>query len=668
MVSSPIASDINTLISGVIEGIKTGKTVLFLGAGISRNSGIPMVAQLVPYILQKLDVTKEETELVMNSDLPFEVFMEILHESSNIDRLLDVFEGGQPNAMHILIARLVKAEHLKTIVSTNFDTLIEKALEAEGLKRGEDFEVTYKEEEFDAINWNDDKIRLIKIHGSIKDKANIGVTLKKVASEQLSQQRQGVINHIFSEGAHNNVLVLGYSSSDEFDLTPHIRIIKENRKNVIYIQHNSKREAVEGIADQRKKNPFTEYGGHRIFYHTDKLGKVAQRQLLQEEYEVRKHMRAWQKDVDAWVQQMEEVFIETVKYLIAISIFYRISEFEISKKYSEQALNVARSLDHKLGEGAALLLLGNAYKGLGDYPNAIESYEQALNIIRAFEEKQAEIILLTDLGVVYDILGNYPKAIEFHKESQELAIAFENKQGEENALNHLGTAYYHFGKYRRAIESHEKALELAIALIDKTGEGNALNNLGIAYKELGDYPKAIEYHKKSLELAIALVDRQGEGSALNNLGIAYKKLGNYPKAIEYHERALKIKKAFGDKIGEGYAFAGLGVAYFSLGKYSKAIEFYKKALQVYRVILPDNHPHIKEMVVDLKVAEKVLDIKRNGIFSFSSISAVGWIFFRKIILGVFKRFIKIVFPLVLYRLFYKGHPQIKSVEGNPEFK
>ncbi len=96
--------------------------------------------------------------------------MEAISENTDISKILDIYKFGEPNTNHILIAKLAKKGHLKTIFTTNFDLLIEKALENEGLKRDKDFEVYSDEEQFSRIDFDDignKPIRVFKIHGSI---------------------------------------------------------------------------------------------------------------------------------------------------------------------------------------------------------------------------------------------------------------------------------------------------------------------------------------------------------------------------------------------------------------------------------------------------------------------------------------------------------------------
>ena len=61
-------SQIVNIIDEIIMGINLSETVVFCGAGISRNSGLPIVNQLVPCILDKLKLPPEDKWLILDND------------------------------------------------------------------------------------------------------------------------------------------------------------------------------------------------------------------------------------------------------------------------------------------------------------------------------------------------------------------------------------------------------------------------------------------------------------------------------------------------------------------------------------------------------------------------------------------------------------------------
>ena len=152
---------INRVFEDIIVSLKSNAMAIFCGAGISCNSGLPLAKDVIQYVIKKLDISVQETAAILNSKLPFESFIETLVENSAVSKFFDIFNIGKPNNNHLLLAKLVKAKKLQTICTTNFDIFIETAFKTEGLVRGVDFNVFYRESDFKNINWKDKRINLI---------------------------------------------------------------------------------------------------------------------------------------------------------------------------------------------------------------------------------------------------------------------------------------------------------------------------------------------------------------------------------------------------------------------------------------------------------------------------------------------------------------------------
>ncbi len=59
------------LILEISKKIKLQEFAIFCGAGISLNSGLPIVTQFLNYVLESIDVEKVHIEKILNSNLPF---------------------------------------------------------------------------------------------------------------------------------------------------------------------------------------------------------------------------------------------------------------------------------------------------------------------------------------------------------------------------------------------------------------------------------------------------------------------------------------------------------------------------------------------------------------------------------------------------------------------
>src|SRR5207302_691316 len=114
----------------------------------------------------------------------------------------------------------------KTICTTNFDLLLERALERQNLQRGLDYKTYQTEDDLDRLSASDNSTSLIKIHGSVDNPEAMAITLQQVSSRITSAKRQKVIDYVFSTGPHKNVVIIGYSCSDIFDISLQLQDIK----------------------------------------------------------------------------------------------------------------------------------------------------------------------------------------------------------------------------------------------------------------------------------------------------------------------------------------------------------------------------------------------------------------------------------------------------------
>jgi len=130
-----------------------GVYALLLGSGVSRGAGIPTGWEIVEDLIKK--IAQAEGEDII--DNPESWYLEYYHEKPEYTKLLDkitntkeersnllksYFEPTEedieaglkiPTQAHKAIASLVKNSYIKIILTTNFDHLIERALEDKGI-------------------------------------------------------------------------------------------------------------------------------------------------------------------------------------------------------------------------------------------------------------------------------------------------------------------------------------------------------------------------------------------------------------------------------------------------------------------------------------------------------------------------------------------------------
>jgi tetratricopeptide (TPR) repeat protein/NAD-dependent SIR2 family protein deacetylase len=488
------------VLTDLVELIRHGKTVIFCGAGISYNSGLPLAGPFMTAVLDTLNANQDEIDSISRVSIPFESFVGILQENSSIDALLDIYEVGQPNPNHTLIANLMVSGNLNTVVTTNFDKLIERALTLQGWVAGADYDIYYRDEDFSGIEWESTRPKLIKIHGSIHDRTDIAITMQLVAGKRHAESRKTVIDKVFGSGKHKRVLVLGYSSSDSFDLVPYIETIDEGHREVVVVAHdNSLTDTIqiEDIRQQKDKNPFAKFrGSYRLRCSTDALVQKIWNATLKVPYKIEPVAGedAWMKAIADWSSSLPS-------------------------------------------EAAEHLIIGRIMLDINNRSAAVERLQQAIEIARTVEDTDKESFALS-------LLGTITKSVHRLKEALAIAVQTGDKSREADCLCSLSSVLFSKGRADEAIACCHAGLDAAICASDRLREARLLGNLGSIYGSRNEFDKAIGYFTEACRIAREVGDKAAEGAALYNTGLVYKIKRQIEKAMDYYEQAYSVLRPF----------------------------------------------------------------------------------------------------------------------------
>lgn len=563
------------IIDDVVKKAKEESLALFLGAGVSFYSGIPGARALEERILEVLPLDRQDVQTVLCSNLPFEAFMELLALNSNIDRLLDIFRAGKPNRNHRLVAKLTKAHLIKTIVTTNFDALLEMALEEEGLERDRDYRVFYQEQQFSELNYEElnqlDATTLLKLHGSISDEQSIRMNMRNVAGRAHVAARANALQYAFSASYHRNVVILGYSCSDRFDISPLIRNLKEPTSQVFLVEHNQLDQPPESITRRTRlangnPNPFVNFKGCDMVQNTDRLVnrlytpfvKLAtpQKTVTTEEG------RSWLGLVDDWNAGLGDYAQATT----CATLLVNASSPRRAIAYLEQASSKARSEGNPAWESEMSTRLGMAYFELLDYQRATRYFGMSLRTRRLLGDYRSIALIYMNLGNIRSRLHDYMTAIRLFGYCLATCRPMIDEDIICECTMDLGMAYQGLGDLDKAIKYYLDAIEMSRKLGTKYSESLALSNLANALYESGDFKTAARLHANSVALQRAIGERQEEASSMVSLAADWSALGRTKKAIHLLLSASAMYRELDDKDGQATTLGDIAVACYDIGK------------------------------------------------------------------------------------------------------
>lgn len=593
------------ILSEISTTIKKRSTAIFCGAGLSYHSGMPLVSDLIKKILAVLEIGEEDASIILNSNIPFEFFIETIRNEVNVDEILNIFSSGEPNTNHELIAELAKSGLIKNIVTTNFDLLIETALVNKGLQRGTHFEVFATEEEFGKVDWSDNCIKIIKIHGCVSNKSEMAITLKAVASRAICVNKNDIIRNFFSKHVNPNVIVIGYSCSDLFDISPEIELIEQNSSEIFFVEHLSNANGVEAedIALKQIKNPFKSFNGKRISIDTDQFVKTIWNNLISEYYQFKSCKTSWIINVSEWMLQSIKSDTEGVKHHISARLYYNIGEFEYAVKYFERGIFFASKIGNQITFYSELGNLGMAFNAVGRYQEAKKCLEESVTACHDFGNMQGEISQLQSLGNVYRNLGEFDSALRVYKTAVLLAEK-EELFGLSTSLGNMASIYTQLEQPDEALECLEKGLKIALRIGNKQSEGSMLCSIGIAHFQKGDYEKAILFIQDSINTTRLIGDRQGECMALLNLSNVNLQIEEFDKCIENAMASLQIAESIVSRQGAGGATYNIGSSYYFKGESKTAIPYLRKAIEIFYEIYGNDHRHTQMATKALIRAER----------------------------------------------------------------
>ncbi len=188
------------MINELKEALKDEKLVIFVGAGISKNSGIPTWGQTVRTFAEKIGYPSHRLttdEYIRIPQYFYGIDKSKNHEEYYKTLLKSVNFEVKPNIINNLIAEI----HPKHIVTTNYDKLMDMA--------ADDYEIITIDRELLKVKG---KNYLIKMHGDIDDVK--GIVFKEDDYLQYSESHRVMeiflksllIDHVF--------LFVGYSLND----------------------------------------------------------------------------------------------------------------------------------------------------------------------------------------------------------------------------------------------------------------------------------------------------------------------------------------------------------------------------------------------------------------------------------------------------------------------
>ena len=594
MLSQTAMNNYERILNDLVHGFHDGSIIPWCGAGISIPSGLPGADHLIEALLKNTALTPAQRQQVMGfvpQRLPFERLMEVVLDTMDETAkggLLRLFTLGQPGIYHRFLAHLAKCGMLKTVCTTNFDPHIETAMNAYGLEREKTYRVWHQPERFSTINWQDSTIRLIKLHGSVDAIDKLGVTVRRIASPGASQHMLDPIKNVLDD-KNSIVLVMGYSFSDRFDISP---VFLKHLRTAAYIRLI----VLEFTSTGDRKFRVTET-------YRDPRDRFKEKAHVLNEYP---------RTQFVYGDPAEIVKDLTTRLGCEPKIFSHDDLHVPKHSWNTYITDFFAKLDHRNNGIGKFYLAGALLSMIGDDRESVAYFKAALEVADQTDNPRMQLIALQGLAGALLRIGQPEQALASLNQARSFASRIADGQYSDHVLAQMGSVYHQLGDacYQHAKQIYDTALTIARKSDDPMRRVPHLAGIATSWMRLGDFDAA----KQGFEQALPIVEESGDlyrrAELYGNIASMAYILRDYKSSLEWYERAIETSSLGGDGEREGIHRMNRANVYAKLTRYDEALDDYKKARELFKHILWKGHwmlvrlDHHEKIVVQLAKSTK----------------------------------------------------------------
>lgn len=261
------------------------------------------------------------------------------------------------------------------------------------------------------------------------------------------------------------------------------------------------------------------------------------------------------------------------------SRFLRISG-DSTRKYGQQAIQLAITTHDLRAQGEALKTLGTLAMNEGKFEQSKDLYQDALTLFISADYPIGQGQCYNNLGMVANRQEDFVNALIYTNKSLDIKIRIKDSVGIANTYNTLATIYEAQKNYPLALEHYRKT----VVLQEKVGTdyriADAYNNLGRMLlatnsdEALGCLLKAIQIRRK-------IQDKKGLASSYRNVAEVYAgRLNNFDKATEFAQQAITSYKELHEAVPQAECMTFLADVYTKMAQYDKATPVYQEAAAI----------------------------------------------------------------------------------------
>lgn len=588
-----------------------------VGAGVSMDppSNVPSARMFVRELFNYYAPQNEIDTLSKLESLRYEFLVEKIQNLFDKDlTFLSYLDGVRdPNVNHLFLAQMILRYNY--VITTNFDYLIEIALKSQ-LVGYPAYDPIYKKVMVIITKEDYEKnvhfqYPVIKIHGSKRDSITgrytadslittisaLGKDREKGKTFAIEPFKRKLIDSI-TQG--RDLVVMGYSGSDDFDISPMLKELT-TVKRIIWIDHNFDTETEEyyqympldmskltslsniskldtillEIASKNKIEVF-KVKANTINFVKQRLVKLFHVSINKVKENVLMKGQSFAKFMEKYHIKKPESF----KNRLAHEIYNDLGDIESAERTAKIGLELAKEENNDINTLYFTNALGLLYLTKGESEKGLEQFNTTLELTNKLEQINEKVAVLINIGEYYREKGDLKNAFKYIFEASGNLLEDTPDILKYSVFNALGVVYRSNGDVPNAIKHLETALRVAEKMGDLFRKALIYNNLAGIYLYQGQLEPALKNASEALKIDELLGDLDDMASNLNTIGNIYRIAGQNKQALEYLERAYKVAEKVKKMRVKSLAANSIGVIYYNLGNIDKALKMYNDAYDI----------------------------------------------------------------------------------------
>ncbi len=243
-----------------------------------------------------------------------------------------------------------------------------------------------------------------------------------------------------------------------------------------------------------------------------------------------------------------------------------------------RALQIQRKRNDQVSVSRILLRLGQVYRWVGKWDQAIECFEEGRQIADSGSDRFSLAWILSNLGITYDLQGNLGKAKIISEEALSIYRQLKNPDGIGRTLRSLGETYINLGKYAEAENAFKECLSILEPSAQRYSLAKGHVDLALVNVRLERFDQVVSH----LDRARLLIDQMNAKSMIPAFSRAH---AEYKRAIGEPGEALRIleeTQSIEDiKSSDGESSFGNAMRNMSIADYLKDLARNDEAKQYY---------------------------------------------------------------------------------------